>query len=433
MTDAIVIGGGLAGLAAATALAQAGHQVQLFEAKPFPGGRATSYPVPCGDGEQIEIDNCQHILLKCCVNLQDFYRRLGVANQIVFHREFYFLEPGGRMSTLRRGALPAPLHFTESFLRATYLSFTDKLALGRALAALWWERTRRPGLDNLSMADWLREKHQPPRLVERFWRQVLVSAINVELAEMAASHGFQVLWLGFLAAADTYEMGISQVPLAHLYQAALPHFQSHFRQPVLELDPTRGIRTASGWHAARVYISALPARALSTIAPQLAIPASEFTGSPIIGIHLWFDRPVTQLPHGTLLDRTLQWFYAKEEGRYLSVVVSAADPLLRMPQEEIIALALRELAEFLPTLPAATLLRSRVVKEVHATFRARPGLASLRPDPPTRYPNLFLAGDWTNSGWPSTMEGAVRSGYRAAGAATQFLGHPHNFLLPDIA
>jgi zeta-carotene desaturase len=433
MTGAIVIGGGLAGLAAATALAQAGHQVQLFEAKPFPGGRATSYRFPCGDGEQIEIDNCQHILLKCCVNLLDFYRRLGVSHHIEFHREFYFLEPGGRMSTLRRGALPAPFHFAESFLRAAYLSFTDKLALSRALAALWWERTRRPGLDNLSMADWLREKRQPPRLVERFWRQVLVSAINVELPEMAASHGFQVLWLGFLAAADSYEMGISQVPLAHLYQAALPHFQPHFRQPVLELDPLRGIRTASGWHAARVYISSLPARALSAIAPQLDIPASQFAGSPIIGIHLWFDRPVTALPHGALLDRTLQWFYAKDGGRYLSVVVSAADPLVKMPQEDIVALALRELPEFLPALPAATLLRSRVVKEVHATFRARPGLASLRPDPPTRYPNLFLAGDWTNSGWPSTMEGAVRSGYRAAEAAAQALGRPQSFLLPDIA
>jgi zeta-carotene desaturase len=433
MTDAIVIGGGLAGLAAATALSQAGHRVELFEAKPFPGGRATSYPLPFGDGQLTEIDNCQHILLKCCVNLQDFYRRLGVANHIVFHREFYFLEPGGRMSILRRGILPAPLHFTESFLRATYLSFTDKLALGRALAAVWWERTRRPGLDNLSMADWLREKRQPPRLVERFWRQVLVSAINVELPEMAASHGFQVLWLGFLAAADTYEMGISQVPLAHLYQAALPHFTPHFRQPVLEFDAQRGIRTATGWHTARLYISALPAPRLAALAPQLDIPASQFAGSPIIGIHLWFDRPVTALPHGTLLDRTLQWFYAKEEGRYLSVVVSAADALLKMPQPDIVALALRELHEFLPALPTATLLRSRVVKEVNATFRARPGLAPLRPDPPTRYPNLFLAGDWTNSGWPSTMEGAVRSGYRAAEAAAQALGRPQTFLLPDIA
>jgi zeta-carotene desaturase len=262
---------------------------------------------------------------------------------------------------------------------------------------------------------------------------VLVSAINVELPEMAASHGFQVLWLGFLAAADTYEMGISQVPLAHLYQAALPHFTPHFRQPVLEFDAQRGIRTATGWHTARLYISALPAPRLAALAPQLDIPASQFAGSPIIGIHLWFDRPVTALPHGTLLDRTLQWFYAKEEGRYLSVVVSAADALLKMPQPDIVALALRELHEFLPALPTATLLRSRVVKEVNATFRARPGLAPLRPDPPTRYPNLFLAGDWTNSGWPSTMEGAVRSGYRAAEAAAQALGRPQTFLLPDIA
>lgn len=432
MTDTIVIGGGVAGLSAATALASTGCQVELFEAKPFFGGRATSYEIAVG-GETTEIDNCQHILLKCCTNLIDFYRRLGVLDSIEFHKEFYFIEPGGRVSSLKRGMLPAPLHFTESFLRATYLSLSDKLALGRALLALRWERTRRQDLDEITMLAWLKAKGQPPRLIERFWRQVLVSAINVELKDMAASHGFQVIWLGFLAAADTYEMGVSRVPLAQLYRSALDRFRGFDRSLVTSFDPDRGVEVNGEWRQARTYISALPADKLAALVPQLPVEFAAFEGSPITGIHLWFDRPVTELPHGTLLDRSIQWFYNKAEGKHLSLVVSASESMLRMPREQILSLALRELAEFLPLVASAKLLRAHVVKEVRATFKAKPGLAAKRPTARTSIPNFFLAGDWTRSGWPATMEGAVRSGYLAAEAAAEALGRPASFLLPDVA
>ena len=150
--------------------------------------------------------------------------------------------------------------------------------------------------------------------------------------------------------------------------------------------------------------------------PDLDINISEFEHSPITGIHLWFDRPITDLPHATLLDRTIQWMYDKGGGRYVQLVVSASRSLVEMPRNEVIALAVRELGEFFPAVREARLEKAHVVKEVRATFSARPGLEALRPGATTGYRNLFLAGDWTRSGWPATMEGAVRSGYRAAEA-----------------
>jgi len=186
MPSVIVVGGGLAGLAAAAALGSAGFQVDLFEARGFLGGRATSFPISPGGEDSELIDNCQHVLMQCCVNLLDFYSRLGVADCIRFHREYYFLEPGGRLSTLTRGWLPAPLHLTGSFLRMRCLGAADKACIARAMMALMRERMRRKDLDRITMEDWLREKKQTSRAIDRFWRQVLVSAVNEELGCMAA-------------------------------------------------------------------------------------------------------------------------------------------------------------------------------------------------------------------------------------------------------
>src|SRR5208283_1537677 len=240
MTKVLIAGGGLAGLAAAAALGGAGFEVDLFEARPFLGGRATSYPVPAGEGETETIDNCQHILLRCCVNLLDFYGRLGVRDRIKFYREFYFLEPGGRISVLRRGRLPAPFHFAGSFLRMHCLDRHDKIGIAKALMAIRRERTRRKDLDRISMLDWLLQKRQTPHAIDRFWRQILVSAINEDLERMAAIHGFQVFWQGFLARADSYEMGVPTVPLGDLYGVAawkrLGSVHIHFRSAVERID-----------------------------------------------------------------------------------------------------------------------------------------------------------------------------------------------------
>jgi zeta-carotene desaturase len=429
----VIIGGGLAGLSAAAALGSSGYKVDLLEARNFLGGRATSWPV----GEEAEvIDNCQHILLRCCHNLIDFYSRLGVDKQIRYHPEFYFLEPGGRMSKLRRGMLPAPLHFMGSFLGLKFLSLAEKVRIGMAMLAIRGER-HRTDLDSISMLDWLREKKQSPRAIERYWRQVLVSAINEELDRMAASHGFQVFWLSMLADATSYEMGIPDVPLRELYRqdawGRIGDVSIHPRNTVTKIEMLDSrvfaIHAGDQQYTADYYISALPFERLA----HLGVPAPSFEHSPITGIHLWFDRPITNLPHATLLDRTIQWMYNKSEGRHVQVVVSASRSLTEMPRADVIALAVRELGEFFPSVREAKLEKAQVVKEVRATFSALPGLEKQRPVSRTALANFYLAGDWTRSGWPATMEGAVRSGYLAAEAVTKAAGAPRQFLIPDVA
>jgi len=277
------------------------------------------------------------------------------------------------------------------------------------------------------MLDWLRGKRQSPRAIQRFWRPVLVSAVNEELDRMAAAHGFQVMWLGFLASRRGYELGVPQVPLGELC-----HLRRWSRWPeaTVELHAAadhlviQGDRVVSALvngtaRRADFYVLAVPFHRLPELAPEVGFDPGAWEYSPITAIHLWFDRPVTELPHAALLDRTIQWFFSKEDGRYLQAVVSASRRLLRTPRSEVAALAARELAEFLPGAREARLERYHVVKEVRATFSARPGLAPLRPPAETRFRNLFLAGAWTRTGWPATMEGAVRSGYLAAEAVSK--------------
>lgn len=433
MPSVIVVGAGLAGLAATAALADAGFDVDVYEARPFPGGRATSYAVPEPDGRHEIIDNCQHILLRCCTNLIDFYRRLGVAHEIEFHREFYWIERGGRVSRFRAGRLPRPAHFTGSFLRLTFLSLSEKLALGRAVLALQFEHAKRRDLDSITMLDWLREKRQPERVIERFWRQVLVSAVNEELDRMAASYGFQVFLLGFLATADAYEMGVPDVPLGELYRPELwrrwSNVRFHYRAPVAHVN---GCCRLQGEREARAdyYVLAVPFERIGSLLPAFTPPPIEH--SPISSVHLWFDRSVMDLPHATLLDSPLQWVFNKGSGRHLQVVVSASRSWTPLSQADVIDLTRRELAAFFPAVAEAGVLRARVVKEVRATMSARPGLELVRPAPQTDRPDVFLAGDWTNTGWPSTMEGAVRSGYAAAEAVTRAAGSSRRFLVPEI-
>jgi squalene-associated FAD-dependent desaturase len=447
MADVIVIGGGLAGLAAAAALGGAGHSVRVFESRPYLGGRATSY-----EAGSETIDNCQHILLGCCVNLLDFYERLGVADDIKFYREYILIEPGGRRSLLRAGILPAPLHFTWSLLALKFLNWPEKLAVIRGMLAIRREYSQRDDLERISMQQWLEEKRQPPRAIERFWRQVLVSAISEELDRMAAIHAFQVFRLGFMARSDAFDMGVPAVPLGHLYRAEAwkkignvsgnvdIKVDIRLRAPVerVVLEPSadggpqvRCVVAAGHEHRADHYICALPFERLAAIGVDVNTDAFEY--SPITGIHLWFDRPVIDIPQATMFDRTIQWVFDKGGGKYVQVVVSASRSLIEMPRADVIALAVRELAEFFPAVAEAKLEKAHVVKEVRAVFSPLPGLESRRPPARTATRNLFLAGDWTRCGWPATMEAAVRSGYLAAEAVTESTGAPQKFLLPDIA
>ncbi|MGH9585160.1 MAG: hydroxysqualene dehydroxylase HpnE, partial [Bryobacteraceae bacterium] len=302
-----VVGGGLAGLATAVALGSADYPVTVFEARPFLGGRATSYPLNTGDENSPTIDNCQHVLLRCCANLIDFYRRLGVRDRIRFYREFYWIEPGGRVSTMRRGILPAPFHFTGSFARLKFLSMADKYSVATGLLAVRYEYGKRADLDRITMLDWLREKRQTPRAIERFWRQVLVSAVSEDLDRMAAIHGLQVFALGFLDRADAYEMGVPNVPLRELYSerawANYPQVKIAERAAVervqIEGNRVSAFMVNGEPVTADAYVLALPFERLAAIAPDLPVDVSSFTHVPITGIHLWFDRAITKMPHAT--------------------------------------------------------------------------------------------------------------------------------------
>jgi squalene-associated FAD-dependent desaturase len=445
VADVIVIGGGLAGLAAAAALGASGHTVRIFESRPHLGGRATSY-----EAGSETIDNCQHILLGCCVNLLDFYERLGVGDDITFFREYVLIEPGGRRSLLRSGFLPAPLHFTGSLLSLSFLNWSEKLAVIRGILAIRKEWGHRDDLDRITMQQWLEEKQQPPRAIERFWRQVLVSAISEELDRMAALHGFQVFRLGFLAREDAFDMGVPSVPLAQLYREEawkkIGNVEIHLRAPVERVVFSSTTREGGGGSVRAVvvggeeltadyYISAVPFDRLGALGIDgpANVDVNAFEHSPITGIHLWFDRRVMDVPQATMFDRTVQWVFNKGDGKYVQVVVSASRTLTEMPRADVIALAIRELGEFFPAVAEAKLEKAHVVKEVKAVFSPMPGLESKRPPSRTPISNLFLAGDWTRCGWPATMEAAVRSGYLAAEAVSEAAGSPQTFLVPDIA
>ena len=455
--DVVVVGGGLAGLAAACALAGSGYQVHLIERRPYVGGRASSYEHP-GTGEVV--DNCQHILLGCCTNLIGFYRQLGIEKHIRWFERITFLEPGGRRSVLAPGPLPAPLHNSLSFLAASALSFQDKLGISRAMTAFL---RNVPEDGNENFAGWLARHGQTRRAIERFWNPVLVSALNEDLDKVSVHYAGMVFRSAFMMSAQGGSMGIPAIPLSELYGHALGFLESHEGQVSLRKSVTDVVyeEAASRWQVefeggslnADAVVLALSFESMQMLLPKLppardrygarlAQQLTHFEHSPITGIHLWFDRRITDLEHAVLLDTTIQWMYNKSllqpETRangsetYLELVVSASKSLVGKSRQEIIDLALRELAEFFPAVREAKLIKAAVIKEVRATFSVTPGLDVHRPGPLTGWPRIFLAGDWTATGWPSTMEGAVRSGYLAAEALTKEAGKPEVFLRPEL-
>jgi zeta-carotene desaturase len=432
-----VVGGGLAGLAAGCALADSGFRVTLFERRPYLGGRASSYQHP-GTGEVV--DNCQHVLLGCCTNLIQFYERLGVEGKIRWYDRLTFLEPGGRASVIKQSKLPAPLHNALAFLRAPCLNFSDKLSIAVALAALAPAAPRDQGESFLT---WLHRHRQTKQAIERFWQPVLVSALNEELDRAAVPYAAQVVRESFLKSAAAGRMGVPTVPLTELYSVAGDYIAAHggeirFRCSVESFlaEPEKVKLLVSGEETSFDFVvSAVPFDVLSRILPQVSVAdplrqvLARFETSPITGIHLWFDRQITDLDHAVLLDRTIQWMFHKskllgrnENGSYVELVVSSSKTLVDKSRAEIIELGLAELREFFPDARDANLVKSTVIKEVHATYSPRPGVDVYRPHPVTLWPRVFLAGDWTATGWPATMEGAVRSGYMAAECVARAAG-----------
>jgi len=461
-----IVGGGLAGLAAGCALSDIGFQVTVFERKPYLGGRASSYQHP-GTGEVV--DNCQHVLLGCCTNLIQFYERLGVQDKIHWYEQLTFLEPGGRASVVGPSWLPAPLHPAPSFLRAGCLSLADKLAIGRAMFTLAFDdefrqneklkRGRLPAqYGEESILRWLFRHGQTERTVDRFWKTILVSALNEDLDRISVSYAAQVVRESFLKSAEAGRMGVPTVPLTKLYGVAGDYVQSRggeirLRSSVegftAESSSTR-LSVAGKDENFDFVVLAVSFDALPPLLPQTTEADSlredlrHFESSPITGIHLWFDRQITDLDHAVLLDRTIQWMFHKSkllaashgsnggDGSYVELVVSSSKTLVEKSKPEIIELALKELCEFFPAARGANLVKSTVIKEVNATYSPLPGVDASRPTSETAWPAVFLAGDWTATGWPATMEGAVRSGYMAAEGVARSCGREAKFLLPDL-
>jgi squalene-associated FAD-dependent desaturase len=454
----LVIGGGLAGLSSAVALADAGLQVRLIEKRPHLGGRATSYTLPDGS----EVDNCQHVTLGCCTNLADFYERVGAGGKIRYYDKLYFVDAQGRRSTIQAAPLPPPLHMMPSFLFFNALTFADKRGIANAMLAIATAGGDPPDLEGVSMLDWLVRMKQTRSAIERYWRVVLVSALDEELAQTDARYGIEVFWKAFLGSRAGYRVGIPLVPLADLYDGCREAIVRKGGEVRMRAS-VRDIRVNRNQFAGAVLADGtlLTADACVCSVPQnevLELLPAEFTGpgtalegvrqiktSPITGVHLWYDRQVMSEPFLTLLDHTTQWVFNKSElsardgetgkkggSQYLQLVISASYDLVPKSRQEIIDLCVRELADVLPATREARLVKATVVKEVHATFSPAVGVDRYRPGQQSPVKNLILAGDWTRTGWPSTMEGAVRSGYLGAEAVLAGFGRPAKLLQPDL-
>ena len=449
----IVVGGGVAGMSAACAIAWSGLKVHLVERRGYLGGRASSYRHP---GVDEVIDNCQHVLFGCCTNLIGFYRRIGVEKKIHWTRSMTMIEPGGRRSVLGPSWLPAPLHGLPSLLAAKAFTREDKKALMRAFRAFM-----RPVAPESSqtLGQWLRQNGQTQGAIDRFWRLVIASALNADVDEIALPYAAKVIRELFLNSAEAGAMGMSSVPLSELYAGAEKFLQERGGEVVFNsgVESAKWDTETSGWSIdtragtlfANYLVLALPFEAAAKLLPHMPPAAGAETlarqierqeHGPICSVHLWFDREITDLEHAVLLDREIHWMYNKSrlqpgrhaKGSYLELVVSASHKFAALSREEAIDLALRELGEFFPTVKEAKLEKAALVKEVRATFTVPPGIDAFRPSSASPWPNCVLAGDWIATGWPSTMESAARSGHLAAEAICAALGDRRRILNGDL-
>jgi zeta-carotene desaturase len=377
-----------------------------------------------------------------------------------------FLDPQGRRGEMQAGLLPAPFHMTGAFAKFAPLALIDKLSIAWAMLNILQTKGRTWDVDKfggISMLEWLRRRHQTKGAIERFWRVVLVSALDEELDKTDARYGIDVFWKAFLSNRTGYRMGVPVVPLAELYDGCKSAIEQkggeiNVRATARQLQMENGAVTAVQFDAgleerADAFILAVPHTAVASLVPEDAQRKDSvfrnlamLKTAPITGIHLWFDREVMTDPFVTLLDTTTQWIFNKTalysplngagknsgKGQYLQLVVSASYNLLQKPRQEIIDLCLKEVRQALPAARDANLIKATVIKEAAATFSPEPGVDRWRPTQETSVQNLFLAGDWTDTGWPATMEGAVRSGYLAAEAVLRREGRPHQFVRPDL-
>lgn len=431
--SAIVLGAGFAGLAAAVELAARGWRVTVLEKAPRLGGRASSFADrPTGD----ECDNGQHLLIAGYRNTRALLERTGAAKDVAFQdaMDVTFALPGGRTFPFRASArLPAPLHLLPAFLAHPLFSARDRAAAARAgSAALLMSEAALAALEPVRFSDWLRAQGQPPAVVDAFWEVLTLATINAPSTVVSAYPILKVFRLGFLGSADAARLGYATVPLGALLAPAAEFVRSRggevrLRARARALDPGGAGVQLDGGEAVRadLYVSALPFQALRALRPDLVPEA--LRAAPIVDVHVWLDRPVIDERFVALLGaRAAQWVWNRgrmvrgcpREGSMLSVTISGADEALALPPREIEARVLDDFRRFFPRMAGAQVRRTVTIKEPYATLRLEPGVERLRPPARTADPRLLLAGDWTATGLPSTIEGAVISGFRAAEEAT---------------
>lgn len=428
MQRVLIIGGGLAGLAAASVLGPLGYRVTLVESRNRLGGRAGSFQDP-KTGQLI--DACQHVSMGCCTNLAHFCRTVGIDSLLEPQRWLYFMTPDGKVSRFGADRWPAPFHLGRSFFSAHFLTPLEKLRIGWGLASLL-----RVGDEDPPLMDWLLRHGQTQRTIDRFWGLVLVSALNESPDRLGLRYAKKVFRDGFLTHPRGFEVEIPTVPLGELYGTRVQRWLEEHNVEIVFQRGARRFQVADGRVTglemrdgtmldADHYLSSVPSDRLLDLLPAETVEQHPYFAnlkhieqSPITSVHLWWDRPLTQLPHVVLVDCLGQWVFPRGEAtpgeHYVQVVVSAARGLRELGHEEVQRRIIEELRRLFPAARTGRLLRGRVITEHGATFSAAPGIDRWRPPQESPLRNLFIAGDWSATGWPATMEGAVRSGYLAA-------------------
>lgn len=446
--EIVVVGAGVAGLNAAAVLAKAGERVTLLERREFVGGRAYSYEHPAL-GETVD---SQHVLLGCCTNLLDFCHDAGLDGKVRWYDEQTFLEPGGRASTIALSGLPAPLHYATSFAKASMLTLADKASIARGL--MGFARGNRES-DAGSIADWYKRTGQTQGAIRHFWEPIVLATLNDSAENSSMKYGGKVFFELFLKTSYGGRLGIPTVPLSEFYGAGVRRIEElggrvelgSSVESVAQGTDGRWSLTAGGrTFVADDVVLALPFEQTTKLVRSMSLQAGEevraglletmgqFVHSPFISILLWYDREISDLDHAWLLDTTIQWFFHKSRirrtggGSYVEIIIAGSKTELPMSRAEILEPALAELARFFPRVREAKLLKSGILKEARATFSVTPGLDLVRPGQRTGLEGLYLAGDWTATDWPSTMEGAARSGRLAAG---EVMGERARFLVGE--
>ncbi len=434
-----IVGGGLAGLSAAIACGDAGAQVTLFEARTRLGGATWS-----SERDGLWIDNGQHVFLRCCTSYIAFLQRLGVMHLVTLQDrlDIPVLMPGRGMARLRRGALPAPLHMTGSLLRYSHVSPLDRARIGRAALALRALDLADPALDEQSFGSWLAAHGQSESAIEHFWDLFTRATINLRPRDASLALAVKVFQTGLLTDPRAGEIGISKVPLSQLHAEPAARelaklggtLQTRAAVEAVECGPQGGaqLRVCGRLLPFDAVIVATPHDAAAEILPDEAkvdrAALRALGTSPIVNLHIVYDRVVMNVPFAAGVGTPMQWIFDRTaaagvtDGQCLTVSLSVADAYVGSSRETLRGQFEPALQQLFPAARNAQIVEFFVTCERAATFRGAPGTASMRPKTATGARAISLAGAWTDTGWPATMEGAVRSGIDAARAALLSVG-----------